>query len=139
MGKQSMTVQLLQTKQRWSLQLTYVYLIASTSINQLHIAKCTSHHRYELMCLYLKTKCRKKTPRTYMTIGDINIKLRSQREFHKPNDRSSSIYGTVTVLMKEDCLLTALLYLEEELPINLSFFKNCRKGKRRHSFLAIAN
>lgn len=75
-----------------------------------------------------------------MTIGDTNIKPRSQREFHKPNDRSSSVYGTVTVLTKEDCLsnLTALLYLVEELPINLSFFKNCRKGKRRHGFLAIA-
>lgn len=56
-----------------------------------------------------------------MAIGDTNIELRSQREFHKPNDRSSIIYGTMRALTK-DCLsnLTALLYLVEELSINLS-------------------
>lgn len=56
-----------------------------------------------------------------MAIGDTNIKLRSQREFHKPNDRSSRIYGTMRVLTK-DCLsnLTTLLHLVEELSINLS-------------------
>lgn len=56
-----------------------------------------------------------------MTIGDRNIKLRSQREFNKPNDRRSKIYGTMRVLTK-DCLsnLTAPLYLVEELSINLS-------------------
>lgn len=60
-------------------------------------------------------------PRMYMTIGDTNIKLRSQREFHKPNDSRSTIYGTMRVLTK-DCLsnLTALLYLVEEASINLS-------------------
>lgn len=62
-----------------------------------------------------------------MTIGDINIKLRSQRQFHKPNDRSNSIHGMMRVLTK-DCLsnLTALLYLAEELSINLSFHENCK-------------
>lgn len=56
-----------------------------------------------------------------MTIGDTNIKLRSQREFPKPNDSRSRIYGTMRVL-KKDCLsnLTALLYLVEEPSINLS-------------------
>lgn len=75
-----------------------------------------------------------------MTIGDTKIKLRSQTEFHKPEDRSRSIDGTVTVLTKEDCLsnLTALLYLVEGLSINLSFFKKCRKDRRKHSFLARA-
>lgn len=79
------------------------------------------------------------TTTKYVTIGHISIKVRSQKEFHKPNDRSSSIYGTVRVLVKEDCLsnLTALLHLVEELSTNLPFFKNCRKGKRRHSILAM--
>lgn len=56
-----------------------------------------------------------------MTIGDTNIKLRSQREFHKPNDRRSRIYGTMRILTK-DCLsnLTALLCLVEEPSVNLS-------------------
>lgn len=56
-----------------------------------------------------------------MTIRDTNIKLRSQMEFHKPSDRRSKIYGTMRILTK-DCSsnLTALLYLVEELSINLS-------------------
>lgn len=84
----------------------------------------TNHHRDMILYLYLKIKCRRKRnqkPRMYMTIGDTNIKLRSHREFHNPNDRRSKIYGTMRVLTK-DCLsnLTALLYLVEELSINLS-------------------
>lgn len=75
-----------------------------------------------------------------MIIEDINTKLRFQKEFCKSNDQNSSMCGTATVLIKENCLsnLAALFYLVEELPISLSFFKNCRKGKRRHTFLAIA-
>lgn len=59
MGKQSMTIRPLQTKQSCTLQPTCVYLVTSTSINQLVIAKYTNHHRYVLIYLYLKTKCRK--------------------------------------------------------------------------------
>lgn len=124
----------IKEKNSCSLQPTCIYLTTSISINQLDIAKHTTHHRYILIYLYLKNKCRKKPK----TIGDTKIKLRSQTEFHKPEDRSSSIYGTVTVLTKEDCLsnLIALLYPVEGLPINLSFFKSCRKDRRKYSFLA---
>lgn len=128
-------------EQSHSLQLTCVYLITSTGSYQLYIAIYINHHRCGVLTyLCLKSKCRKQQQQQkYITIGHISIKVRSQKEFHKPNDRSSSIYGTVRVLIKEDCLsnLTALLHLVEELSINLPFFKNCRKGKRRHSILAM--
>lgn len=121
-GKTSTTIQPLQTEQNCSLQPNCVHL----AVLETQIITDT--------CFYICTrklnagkKTPKQKPRMYMTIGDINIKLRSQRQFHKPNDRSNSIHGTMRVLTK-DCLfnLTALLYLVEELSINLSFRENCK-------------